>query len=231
MLKRARRISTLVGTDVENLVHDCTVMTDRLRLRTWYRQRDGINRPGNGGSGGNVFGEDLASRLAGILLTPMGDVTLFWDGDSMQGGAVHYLCTLCNGAPAPAPYRVMEVDWMAALCPAHLRESAKYPHWQHKEFVYIANFINHICATAGFGLIPAVKIISDGDGSEGFTGENVIIEARLGPLGFAGAFDHTAADNSVDYCDARKTLADGTANPDLGSFTVPSPMPEGWEFG
>ncbi|MCF3628157.1 hypothetical protein RJ527_08780 [Thalassospiraceae bacterium LMO-SO8] len=231
MLKRARRISTLAGTEVENLVHDCTVTADRLHLRTWYRQRDGVNRPGDGAAGSNIFGEDLAPRLTGILFTPMGDVTLSWDEDAMQGGVVHYLSTLCNGAPAPAPYQVMEVDWMAALCPAPLRVPAKYPHWQHKEFVYISNFINHICATTGFGLVPAVKIITDGDGSEGFTGDNVIVEARLGPLGFTGAFDHTAADNGVDYCDARQTLADGTANPDLGCFSVPSPMPEGWEFG
>lgn len=231
MLKRARRVWTAAGSSVENVVHDCTIAPGALRLRSWYRQRDGVNRPGEGGAGDNVFGEDFAPRLSGALLTPVGDVSIEWDGAVMRDGAVHYLCTLCSGAPAPVPYRLMEVDWMAALCPVADRVDAKYPHWQHKEYVYVSGLLNHICDTVGFDLVPAVKIITDGDGSGGFNGANVIIETRLGPLGFVGAFDHTVAENAVTYRDARKVLPDGTPNPDLGHFSVPAPMPEGWELG
>lgn len=231
MLKRARRVWTATGSSVEHLVHDCAVEPGSLRLRSWYRQRDGVNRPGEGGAGGNAFGEDIAPRLSGMLLTPVGDVSIAWNGGSMRDGAVHYLCTLCNGAPAPAPYHLMEVDWMAAHCPAPLREAAKYPHWQHREFVYVSNFVNHICSASGFALMPAVKIITDGDGTGGFTGDGVIVEARLGPLGFVGAFDHTVPGNRVAYRDARKVLPDGGPNPDVGHFSVPAPMPAGWEFG
>ncbi|UTW51493.1 hypothetical protein KFF05_16570 [bacterium SCSIO 12827] len=231
MLKRARRIWTLPGTDVENLVHDCTVTADSLRLRTWYRQRDGVNRPGKGGAGGSIFGEDLAPRLSGMLLTPAGNVTLDWDNTAMRDGAVHYLSTTCNGSPAPAPYRVMEIDAIARLCPAELRQAAEYPHWEHKQYVYIYDLIDHITAVSGVSLFPALKIVTDGDGIGGFTGPGVIVEARLGPLGFVGAFDHTVTGNGVDYRDARRLLPDGTLNPNRGFFTLPSVMPPEWEFG
>ena len=80
MLKRARRTWTIAGSDVENLVHECIVETGGIRLRTWYKQRDDVNQPGDGEAGGNIFGEELATRLTGMLLTPVGDVTLPWNG-------------------------------------------------------------------------------------------------------------------------------------------------------
>lgn len=231
MLKRARRTWTIAGSDVENLVHDCTVETGGIRLRTWYKQRDGVNPPGDGEAGDNIFGEELATRLTSMLLTPVGDVTLPWNGDAMRDGAVHYLSTMYDGSAAPAPYRVMEIDAMAALCPAGLRQDAEYPHWEHKQYVYIFDFVDYICNTLGVGIAPAVKIITDGDGSGGFTAADTIIEARLGPLGFVGAFDHTVAGNNVTYRDSRRQLPDGSPNPERGYFSVPSPKPEGWEFG
>ena len=72
---------------------------------------------------------------------------------------------------------------------------------------------------------------TDGDGTGGFTSDDVIVEARLGPLGFVGEFDHTGPANGVTYRDARTTLPDGSPNPDQSFFTLPSPMPQDWEFG
>ncbi|MAO56386.1 MAG: hypothetical protein CMM61_11900 [Rhodospirillaceae bacterium] len=231
MLKRARRIWTVPGSDVENVVHGLTVDTDHLRLESWYLQGDGINRPGEGGAGGNRLGEELAPRLTGMLLTPMGDVTLDWNPATMRDGAVHYLSTLYNGSPAPEAFKLLEIDAMAALCPTELRPDAAYPHWDHKQYVYIFDFVDHICTSEGIGLVPVVKIVTDGDGTGGFTNDDVIVEARLGPLGFVGEFDHTDAANGVTYRDARATLPDGSPNPDQAFFTLPSPMPQDWEFG
>jgi hypothetical protein len=231
MLKRARGIWTVPGSEIENLVHECTIQSERLRLRTWYLQRAGINRPGNGDAGGNVFGEALSQRLSGMLLTPMGDIEIRWDEETMKDGAVHYLSTCCNGSAAPASLRLLEIDTMANLCPSDIRVTAEYPHWHHKQYVYIFDFITHLCKTTGIGFAPAVKIITDGDGSEGFSGSGVIIEARVGPLGFVGPFDHTDPGNHVEFRDTRKLLPDGSPNPDRRFFTLPPPKPTGWEFG
>lgn len=231
MLKRARRIWTPPETEVENLVHDCMVTMNHLRLRTWYHQRDGVNQPGEGGAGRNVFGEDLSPRLTGMLLTPVGDVTIPWDESTMRNGAVHYVSTLFDGAPAPASYRIMELGDMAALASTGQRRAAQYPHWHHKQHVYVFGFLQHIFDTAGIGLIPALKIISDGEPENGFMSDEVIVEARLGPLGFIGAFDTSRPENGVDYQDAREVLLDGTPNPAFGRFSVPSPKPVNWEFG
>lgn len=231
MIKRARRIPTQPGTNVESLVHECSVEPTNLRLRTWHRQRNDINRPGHGGAGENLFGEDLAPRLKGMLLRPVGDVTIAWDANTMRDGAVYYLSTCFDGQPAPLTYRWMEIGQMADLCPPALRQNALYPHWDHKQYVYITDFVNHIQGMSGIGIVPAVKVITDGDGTGGFTGPDVIIEVRLGPLGFVGSFDHSNPENAVDYRDARKFLPDGSVNPNRGYFTLPSTKPENWEFG
>lgn len=231
MIKRARRVPTVSGSDVENLVHECSIDANSLRLRSWYRQRDGVNRPGNGGAGENVLGEDISARLAGMLLRPVGDFVIPWDSAAMKDGAVHYVFVNFDGtAPLPA-YRLMEVDQIAALCPSELRTAACYPHWQHKQYVYVADLISHICANAGIGIVPVIKLITDGNGSDGFTGPQTIVEARQGPLGIVGAFDHEAPANGVTYRDYRKVLPDGSGNPDHAYFDMPAAMPENWEFG
>ncbi|HCS71818.1 MAG TPA: hypothetical protein DIW51_17805 [Rhodospirillaceae bacterium] len=231
MLKRARRAWAVAGSTFENLVHDCTVAADHLRLRTWYRQRDGVNRPGEGGTGSNALGEDLSPRLAGMLLAPVGDVVIPWNPEAMRDGAVHYVSTLFDGTPAPESYRLMELDDMAALATTDLRQAAQYPHWHHKQHVYVFRFLQHILDTTGIGLVPALKVISDGEPTNGFISDGVIIEARLGALGFVGSFDVTSPENAVDYRDVREVLPDGTPNPEFGRFSVPPPQPEDWEFG
>ncbi|PIW30498.1 MAG: hypothetical protein COW30_02100 [Rhodospirillales bacterium CG15_BIG_FIL_POST_REV_8_21_14_020_66_15] len=231
MLKRARRTWTVPGASAERLLHDCTVVADRLRLRTWFCQGDGLNRPGDGAAGGNLFGEDLHLRLTGMLLTPVGDVVVPWNQAAMRDGAVHYVSTLFDGTPAPGPYRVMELDDMAALAPSTLRQAARYPHWHHKQHVHVFGFLQHIFETAGVGLVPALKIITDGVPANGFVSDGVVVEARLGPLGFVGAFDPSRPETGVTYRDAREVLPDGRPNPDFSRFSVPPEKPFGWEFG
>jgi len=231
MLKRARRTWTVAGSTIENLVHDCTVAADYLQLRTWYRQRDGVNRPGKDGAGNNVLGEEMSHRLTSMLLAPVGDFVIPWDPEAMRDGAVHYVSTLFDGTPAPVPYRIMELDDMASLATTNLRLAAQYPHWHHKQHVYVFGFLQHIFDTTGTGLVPVLKIISDGEPTNGFMSDGVIVEARLGPLGFVGAFDASRPENGVDYQDAREVLPDGTPNPAFGRFSAPPPKPEDWEFG
>ena len=119
---------------------------------------------------------------------------------------------------------------MAALATASQRQAALYHHWDHKQYVFIFGFISRIFDTTGIGLIPALKIITDGQPAN-FLDDGVIIEARLGPLGFIGDFDHTKPANDVTYRDIRETLPNGDPNPAFGRFSIPPAMPQGWEFG
>ena len=230
MLKRARRTWTTPGTTAEDLLHRCIVATDHLILRTWYRQGEGVNRPGDGNAGDNLLGEDLDERLTGMLLTPVGELVVPWNATTMQGGSVHYVSPLFDGSPAPTGYDMMELDDMAALATASQRQAALYHHWDHKQYVFIFGFISRIFDTTGIGLIPALKIITDGQPAN-FLDDGVIIEARLGPLGFIGDFDHTKPANDVTYRDIRETLPNGDPNPAFGRFSIPPAMPQGWEFG
>lgn len=209
----------------DDFLHCLAVADNALTVRTLIRQASGITRPGNGNVGDGLYGGDLSPRLDGMMFKEMPSITVDWDPATMITGTLFLICTKYDGSPADPPYRIIELDALAALATHEARVKDGYPHWYHKTLCHHLNMVWSI----GAAIVPVARVIIDAAEPAGF--DDCRIDCWTTELGAFGAWDPDVAENNVIVRDTRYVLRDGSLNPDYDPRIPCPPMPEGWEYG